>query len=171
MLAKDGNYYGTTMSVYGGIFEMTPDGTVTEIYTFTAGWPNALIQGTDGNFYGTTGSITDGVVFKMTSDHVVSVLHTFGQGTDGQFAGGLVQGPTGNLYGTTGLGGSADQGTIYEITTDGSSYNILHNFGDGSVINDGNNPGPLVVGSDNNLYGTTSIGGVSNNGTVFKISP
>ena len=170
MLANDGNYYGTTMT--GNIFEMTPDGTVTLLYTFTnVGQLSPLIQGNDGNFYGTTSYVADGVVFKMTPNHVVSTLHTFGQGTDGQFPDGLVQGPTGNLYGTTGLGGSADGGTIYEIATDGSSYTILHNFGDGSVTNDGNSPGPLVVGSDNNLYGTTSAGGISNRGTIFKISP
>lgn len=175
MLGKDGNYYGTTIGNLdtGTIFKMTPDGTVTRIYTFKAmGQPYApLIQGTDGDFYGTTGAYPNAVVFKMTPDHVVTVLHTFGQGTDGEYPGGLVQGPNGNLYGATSQGGSAGGGTIFEITTDGSSYSILHNFGDGSVTNDGLNPLGLVVGSDNNLYGTTAYGGISNRGTIFKISP
>ena len=41
----------------------------------------------------------------------------------------------------------------------------LHTF-NGS---DGSNPiGPLVRGTDGNYYGTTQLGGTSNNGTVFQ---
>jgi uncharacterized repeat protein (TIGR03803 family) len=48
----------------------------------------------------------------------------------------------------------------------------LHNFGDGSVANDGKGPvGTLVVGKDKNLYGATATGGSAGLGTVFKISP
>jgi uncharacterized repeat protein (TIGR03803 family) len=149
------------------IFEMTPAGNVTIIYTFASGLSAPLIQGIDGNFYG-----TNETVFKMTPDHVVTVLHTFGQGSDGASPNGVVQGPTGNLYGVTQTGGTANFGIVYEVSTDGSSYNILHNFGDGSISHDGHNPGcVLVVGLDNNLYGTTPLGGVGNRGTIFRISP
>jgi uncharacterized repeat protein (TIGR03803 family) len=185
LLANDGNYYGTTFRGAGGnggtIFQMTPAGQVTILYQFpnvagNEGPSSPLIQGSDGNFYGTTeaaGQYNLGSVFKMTQDFNVTTLHSFGNGTDGFIANGaLVQGPNGNLYGMTVRGGSAEVGTIYEISTDGSSYTILHNFGDGSVPNDGNSPnGALVVGSDNNLYGTTQAGGSANLGTVFKISP
>jgi uncharacterized repeat protein (TIGR03803 family) len=173
LLAKDGNYYGTTAgyiseSNAGAIFEMTPDGNVTILYTAQHGLYSPLIQGTDGDFYGTNGT----ALFKMTPDHVVSVLHTFGQGSDGNGPIGVVQGPTGNLYGVTQTGGTANFGIIYEVSTDGSSYNILHNFADGSISKDGRNPGSvLVVGLDNNLYGATPFGGVGNRGTIFRISP
>jgi uncharacterized repeat protein (TIGR03803 family) len=173
LLAKDGNYYGTTAGYISGtnagaIFEMTPDGSVTIIDTFPNGLYLPLIQGNDGNIYGTNGT----ALFQMTPDHVVTVLHTFGQGADGKGPAGVVQGPTGNLYGVTQTGGTANFGTIYEISVDGSSYNILHNFADGSIAHDGRSPGcMLVVGSDNNLYGTTPVGGVGNRGTIFRISP
>lgn len=64
--ATDGNFYGTTQDggAYGSgtVFEITPKGTLTTLYSFcsqlncTDGQsPNAgLVQGTDGIFYGTT---------------------------------------------------------------------------------------------------------------------
>jgi uncharacterized repeat protein (TIGR03803 family) len=186
VLAKDDNFYGTTASGPKGangstIFVMTPKGKVTTLYTFTDGsyLGAPLIQGTDGNFYGmtqiaNTGSPTQyGIVFKMTPDNVVTILHTFGNGNDGTYPWGtVVQGANGNLYGTTELGGTAGHGVIFEVTTDGSSYTVLHNFGDGSVVNDGTDPQcSLIVGSDSNLYGTTSSGGSANFGVVFRFSP
>jgi uncharacterized repeat protein (TIGR03803 family) len=62
--ASDGNFYGTT--AYGGtseswgtIFEMTADGTLTTLYTFTGGTDGghpaaAMVQGTNGVLFGTT---------------------------------------------------------------------------------------------------------------------
>lgn len=120
----------------------------------------------------------------MTPEHVVTVLHSFGNGKDGYGPfGGLVQGPDAALYGTTASGGTTrtnavrgdanpdGYGIVFRITTDGT-YKVLHNFGDGSVPNDGEIPyGSLTVGSDGNLYGTTTQGGTAGRGTVFKISP
>jgi uncharacterized repeat protein (TIGR03803 family) len=84
----------------------------------------------------------------------------------------VVQGPNGNLYGVALAGGTTNGGVLFEISTDGSSYTILHKFGDGSVPNDGIAPsGPLLVGSDKNLYGETSSGGTANQGIIFKFSP
>jgi uncharacterized repeat protein (TIGR03803 family) len=173
MLAADGNYYGTTGGTIvssgkpvGTIFEMTPAGKVTVLYTTAEGIYFPLVQANDGNFYGT---ISDSVI-RMTPEYAVTVIFTFPQGGGG--GNGLVEGPTGNLYGTSYYGGTANHGTIFELATDGSSYQVLHNFGDGSVSNDGLYPaGALVVGSDNNLYGTTSLGGTNNSGTIFKVSP
>jgi uncharacterized repeat protein (TIGR03803 family) len=182
LLANDGNYYGTTfegpIANESTIFKMTPSGSVTTIYTFTDGNQlGSLIQGADGNFYGTCsyaaqGTPTQyGMVFKMTPAYDVSILHTFGQGSDGQLPGGVVESPNGNLYGTTDDGGTAGKGTIYELSTDGTSYTVLHNFDDGSVPNDGQYPIGLTLGADNNFYGTTSNGGTAGRGTVFRCSP
>ncbi len=50
-----------------------------------------------------------------------------------------------------------------------SSYQVLHYFQGGA---DGANPiADLIQANDGYLYGTTTTGGSSNNGTVFKISP
>jgi hypothetical protein len=75
-------------------------------------------------------------------------------------------------------GDKGGDGILYEITPDGSSYTILHNFKDGSIPNDGADPnGGLTLGADNNLYGATYAGGAYNPGpnggwgTLFKLSP
>ncbi len=65
--ASDGNFYGTTnkggVENLGTIFRMTPDGTLTTLYSFCTSGPEcpdgarpygALLQAADGNFYGTT---------------------------------------------------------------------------------------------------------------------
>jgi uncharacterized repeat protein (TIGR03803 family) len=179
VLAQDGNYYGTTLAntapgLGGTIFQMTPSAQVTFIYSFAANISpdSSLIQDQNGNFYGAADSISGGLVFKMTPSFEVTVLHSFGQGTDGIFPSGLVIGPNGDLYGVAGSGGTNGSGNVFELSTDGTSYTVLHNFRDGSVPNDGAGPnGPLCLGSDNNLYGTTEGGGSANDGTVFKIAP
>lgn len=171
--AADGNFYGGTLASInssGEIFKMTPAGKLSTFYTFTGtpGLNGPLIQGTDGNFYGATGN----TLFKLTPGASFSVLHTFGLGTDGAGPGSVTQGSNGNLYGLCSVGGTAGYGTIFEISTDGSSYTVLHNFGDGSIQNDGQYPQDrLLLGGDKNFYGVTQSGGSAGYGTIFRVSP
>jgi uncharacterized repeat protein (TIGR03803 family) len=73
--------------------------------------------------------------------------------------------------GVTSGGGTAGSGIIFEVSTLGD-YTIVHNFGDGSVPTDGLVPfGTLIVGKDNNIYGTTAGGGTAGLGTIFKFTP
>jgi len=183
--ASDGNFYGTTMRLpnlqylWGAIFQLTPSGQAT--FTQYGGFEGAgpLIQASNGNLYGLGTTFDDigtsspgAIVYTTPSSGVGGFLHLFGQGTDGSFpVGALVQGPNGDLYGITLAGGTAGHGVLFEISTLGA-YQIVHNFGDGSVPNDGLAPaGTLIVGSDNNLYGTTTAGGTAGLGTVFKFTP
>jgi len=99
------------------------------------------------------------------------VLHAF-HGKDGfQPAGGLIFDAASNLYGTTNFGGGHDLGTVFKLTpnTDGSwTESVLHSF-NGS---DGEIPDArLIFDAAGNLYGTTSKGGTSSDGTVFKLTP
>src|SRR6185503_9449182 len=101
----------------------------------------ALIQASDGNFYGTTfagGSFGKGTAFKMTAAGVVTLLHTFTGGADGEspFA-ALFQANDGNFYGTTYSGGAGGKGTIFRISADGSTFVTLYAFlgGAGSGAN------------------------------------
>ncbi len=166
------------------------------------GGPKGVIEGKDGWLYGMTvmgflyyptpGTVAfyGGTVFKMRKDGSgYQIIHQFQQTdpNDGQYPQGhLVQGPDGTLYGTTWEGGTGEVvyssgnpqipggGILFSIQTDGSGYRILHNFG--TVSTDGTQPydSPLL-GSDGALYGTTSYGGASSQGsvqdcgTVFKI--
>ena len=59
---------------------------------------------------------------------------------------------------------------MFKLDTAGK-YTVLHNFGDGTVANDGNySYGGLLLDSAGNLYGTTFYGGSSGFGTIFKLS-
>ena len=75
----DGNLYGTASSggasSAGTVFQLTPAGNITVLYSFTGGtdggYPiGGVIQATDGNFYGTTyqgGDSGAGVVFQLSN--------------------------------------------------------------------------------------------------------
>ena len=140
-----------------------------------------LIQGTDGNFYGTTdggGVYEQGTVFKVTAGGTLTTLYTFCSQiycTDGAAPeAGLVQATDGNFYGTTYSGGTYGQGTVFRITATGD-LSTLYNFCSQSGCADGADPeAGLVQGTDGNLYGTTSYGGITDScdgcGTVFKIT-
>ena len=154
--------------------------TETNLHSF-AGRPNdgrnpsaGLVQGTDSNFYGTTsdgGADGDGTVFQISPSGGYTNLYSFaGHPNDGAnpYA-ALVQGTDSNFYGTTSDGGVNDDGTVFQISPSGS-YTSLYSFA--GHPNDGANPyAALVQGTDSNFYGTTSDGGVNDDGTVFQISP
>jgi uncharacterized repeat protein (TIGR03803 family) len=79
------------------------------------------------------------------------------------------------LYGTTDSGGSPDNGTLFAINTDGTDYTNLYSFTATSgpypgTNSDGAYPWTGLVISGNTLYGTTTLGGASGNGTVFAVN-
>ncbi len=176
---SSGNLYGTTViggtSNNGTVFKTTSTGTTTLLHNF-AGNPDGsrpyggLVRDSSGNLYSTTsqgGSSNLGTVFKTTSTGTTTVLHNFAGNPDGSspYYDGLVRDSSGNLYGTTTQGGSSNLGTVFKTTSAGTTT-VLHSF---VGTPDGSGPyGGLVVDSSGNLYGTTVIGGTSNNGTIFK---
>ena len=189
--AANGNLYGTTF--YGGannqgtVFEISPVGNLTVLYSFCAqsscadgaNPKSALVQAPDGKFYGTTygGGATNarcpsgcGTVFEITPKGQVTTLHAFcasGPCPDGAVAQtSLIQATNGNLYGTTVQGGIPfSAGTIFEITPNGA-LTTLHSFdySDGQIPN-----GALMQATDGNIYGTTIYGGANSDGTVFRL--
>jgi len=179
--ATNGCLYGVTerggTNDDGTVYRMAWDGTVTPLYSFTAGSDGAvplaaLTQGTDGNFYGTTyegGPSGAGAVFKITPAGVLTPLHTFTNGTDGgNPMTSLIQGTNGNFYGTTTSGaGENGYGTVFQITPAGV-LTTLHTFTNGS---DGCFPTGLIQAADGQFYGTAEDGGTNGNGTVFRMSP
>lgn len=178
---NDGTLYGTTeyggSSVYGTIYSLAPSGAETIIANFagtpSAGSPmGATLPTADGSFYGTTysgGANNLGTVYKVGADDSIATLWSFGSNLDGELPkGALVQLNDGNFYGTTSSGGQYGWGTVFRVTPAGAET-VLWSFGNGT---DGVDPeGGLVAGSDGNLYGTTSLGGTNNIGTVFRITP
>ena len=59
-------------------------------------------------------------------------------------------------------------GTVFKLQTNGSGFVVLKSL---SGINGSAPVAPVMEASDGNLYGTTYAGGISNAGTVFKLSP
>jgi uncharacterized repeat protein (TIGR03803 family) len=76
----------------------------------------------------------------------------------------------GNLYGTTAEGGSKGFGTVFKLEHKSWKETVLYSFRGGS---EGDAPvAGITLGSDGNLYGTSSSG-LSRfyGGTVFEIMP
>jgi uncharacterized repeat protein (TIGR03803 family) len=176
----------------GTIFKITPSGALTRLHSFngTDGeYPVAgLVQGTDGKFYGTTSygganyNYCDsglgngcGTIFSITADGNLTTVYNFcsqggGNCTDGANPlAGLIQGNDGTFYGTTLVGGTNDDGTVFNVTASGK-LTTLHSFNstDGAFPHAG-----LVQGTDGKFYGTTYMGGTNGYGyygTVFSIT-
>jgi uncharacterized repeat protein (TIGR03803 family) len=168
--AANGNFYGTT---YGGgdnsytcahlrvggcgtVYEITPTGTLVMVYEFKGyggGLPYAgLVQASDGNFYGTTeidyGDTWSGTVFRLPLKGNLRTLYAFcaDEGcTDGSTpTANLIQATDGNFYGTTQGGGATNQGTIFEITPEGT-LTTLYSFCPEKNCKDGSNPRGALV--------------------------
>jgi uncharacterized repeat protein (TIGR03803 family) len=141
---KEGSLYGTTLEggVYsaGTVFKLTPGSggvwTATVLHNFIGvngdgAYPEAgLVFDNLGNLYGTTtvGGINGGgcngvgcgTAFQLKPSSggqwTERVLHRFTGGVDGgQPYASFMLDAAGNLYGTTSSGGTADQGTVFEI--------------------------------------------------------
>lgn len=176
----------------GAVFKLATDGSGTFglLHSFTfanddgsspLGTP---IQGIDGALYGTTtngGAISSsGSVYRVTTAGNETLVHSF------QFcspciegfhpSAGLIQDANGMLFGTSNYGGTGASGNalgvVYKVNTDTTGYASLHSFTGGS---DGAYPAaPLILASDNRLYGTASRGGSSGCsgggcGTIFGL--
>jgi len=194
----DGNFYGTTIngginpgppptsSRNGTVFKITPDGTLTTLYSFYSGFtgiygllPNAgLVEGKDGNFYGTTEFTTTvgydyGTIFKINTNGVLNTLFIFNKTYGTEPIGPLVLGSDGSFYGRTISGGTNNLGTVFRFATNGTFTRLVSfNGTNGSNHNFlAPAPGALVLATDGNFYGTTPSGGESNKGTIFMMTP
>jgi len=137
---SSGNLYGTAFAAgdvskvcaqnngCGVVFEVSPTGQETVIYTFSNGMDGAnptgdLIRDSAGNLYGTTklgdgGTSTGfGTVFEISSSLGEFILHGFtGNNDGGDPVAGLTRDSAGNLYGTTAAGGTNKQGAVFKLT-------------------------------------------------------
>jgi uncharacterized repeat protein (TIGR03803 family) len=179
-----GNLYGTTR--FGGdptcntvgcgtVFKLNAAGKETVLHSFTGGTDGedpiaVVVRDAAGNLFGTTlsgGPSGLGTVFKLDRAGTETVLHSFASSPDGsQPGGGLI--PVGeDLYGTTEGGGNfCCDGTVYKLDKTGK-VTVVYSFTGG--VEAASPFAGLVHDAAGNFYGTTTEGGASNFGTVFKL--
>jgi uncharacterized repeat protein (TIGR03803 family) len=134
--------------------------------------PAELLADAAGNLYGTTqsgGPSNYGSVFMLdaSNGYALTTLHFFASSEGTQPLAGLIADPAGNLYGTTYDTGGLTDGTVFKLdASNGYALTTLHSFSGP----DGFGPtARLLMDPAGNLYGTAAFGGMSNNGTVFKL--
>lgn len=162
--------------------------TFTVLYEFTGAtdgslpYRGSLVADNKGNVYGAAAgggntACNCGVMFEIDSGGKETVLHTFSGNPDGaepyvtMIANGANGGYGVSEYGGTGpctRMGPSGCGAIIKIDGTGKE-SVLYSFAgspDGAVPQPG-----LTRDPAGNLYGTTELGGASNNGMVFRVDP
>jgi uncharacterized repeat protein (TIGR03803 family) len=190
LLNVSGTLYGTATvggpSGLGFAYSVTPNGTEKLLHSYKGGSDGAQPEGglieVNGTLYGTTylgGSSTCklgcGTVFGMTTSGTENVIYRFTKGSDGQFPDAGLIAVGGTLYGTTYEGGSGNCsvqgrpngcGTVFSVTASGTEK-VLYSFANEA---DGEFPEAPLTESNGVLYGTTYLGGLDAQGTVFRIN-
>jgi uncharacterized repeat protein (TIGR03803 family) len=179
------NLYGTTSgggkNGYGTVFELSPDGTETVLYSFCKKIPRCtdgayplagLTADPAGDVYGATGyrgsRTNSGTIFELAPDGAETTLYKFkGSPNDGSLPeGSIIEDNSGNFYGTLFVGGRGgcygDQGcgVVFKLAP-GGAETILHFFT--GKKGDGANPfGSLLADGAGNMFGATEFGGGRN---------
>jgi uncharacterized repeat protein (TIGR03803 family) len=133
LMDSSGNLYGTSSSgdeyLYGAVFKLAPNGTLTSLYAFSGGRRDGespdggVVMDAGGDLYGTTdqgGADDGGTVFKIATDGKFTIPHSFTGANDGARPDNtLIIDEKGDLYGTAVTGGSNTCsygcGTVFKI--------------------------------------------------------
>jgi uncharacterized repeat protein (TIGR03803 family) len=113
-------------------------------------------------------------VFELSPEKSFTIRHMFKDREGAAPYGGLIADNEGNLYGTTNAGG--DQGctglygcgTVFRLSPDWK-YTMLHAFA-GAPTEGGAPEAGLIADGKGNLYGTTTIGGTADDGTIINLT-
>ena len=137
--------------------------------------PQASLIDVNGRLYGTAYADTIFELNRRTGTE--KVLYSFCRKANCADGAGLPAGVIdvgGMLYGTTSEGGNIDGcnemgcGVVFSVDPNTGGETVLHTFGSGA---DGATPLAGLIDVNGTLFGTTSAGGNTNNGTVFSIDP
>src|ERR1700722_10753355 len=108
------------------------------------------------------------VTIPCAQAQTFSVVHNFTGGSDGgNPVDGFTMSETGILYGTASSGGASGYGVVLKVGAKGAET-VLHSFAGGS--SDGATPNGGVLLKGREIFGTTTAGGASGLGTVFKLA-
>ena len=183
----NGKLYGIASSngpngSWGTIYEYDPNTAAIQVIHDFDGMPAAGIEaeitlGSDGNLYGVGRSIGtnfESVIYKY--DFASSNFSVLYQLDDINLADGKMTNPAqlleitpGKLLGTTERGGSFDDGVLFEFDYTTNTYTKILDFQQG--VNGANPEAGLILASNQMAYGTTSVGGTNNQGTIYEYDP
>lgn len=193
VLDPAGNIYGVTgeygatetldcTQLCGNVFELTPDGVETNLYTFNGGakgyLPSSLAMDKSGTLFGSVaygGPKEYGFLFSLSQAGKLTGLHAFPSNPgDGEVPGRIFLDAAGNIYGLTGAGGS---GTGCELGGCGTVFRLAKNNKETIVNFSGAAWAPsdlMLDAATKTFYGTTEVGGGTGCngvgcGTIFKI--
>jgi uncharacterized repeat protein (TIGR03803 family) len=166
----------------GVVYELRPvHGSWTEsvLYAFSGGSDGAepyggVIFDSAGNLLGSTffgGTDLYGTVFQLTPSGgrwTETSLYEFAGASGDSPRGGVIRDGSGNLYGTTSADGPNGGGTVFELTAGSRIFSLLYGF---TGLGTWGPAGSLAFDRAGNLYGTTLISGLDNDGSVFKLTP
>ena len=132
---------------------------------------SGLITDSNGDLFGTTSHNNQSTLFELanTATGYASNLTLLATIT-GSLVGDLVIDANGDLFGTTPVGGTDNDGTVFELVNTVTGYAstpiTLVNFDSSSA-----NPNArLIMDANGDLFGATSSGGGSGNGALFEIA-
>ena len=188
-VARNGDIYATTAggtdgNVYGAAVQITPAGVATVLHSFCSQASCAdganpyagLVLGANGKYYGATyrgGTYEGGTIFDLSTTGTLTTLHSVGAKVSGGWEpyGTLYLATDGNFYGTTVTEGAAGEGgTIFNMTP-GGKFTTLYSFCAQPSCADGASPyAGVIQATDGNFYGTTTAGGTTDQGAVYKLS-
>jgi uncharacterized repeat protein (TIGR03803 family) len=178
---------GTAFRIDYSLFIVPPyqewaTASLTVLHPFGGGsdgaYPAAGLVLSGDTLYGTASGDSYGngsTVFKVgTNGMNFATLYNFTNGIDGAYPVSDLVLSGNTLYGTAKFGGSAGNGTVFKVNTDGSGFAPLYSFsamsGSPATNSDGADPVAGLVLSHNILFGTASAGGTGGNGTIFRIN-
>jgi uncharacterized repeat protein (TIGR03803 family) len=157
----------------GTIYKLGANGHFSVLHTFTGpgdgSYPLGVIADSTG-LYGIAdsgGHVTknyiygQGTIFKVDATGKFSVLFTFTPSTtlNNEYASHLVRDSKGILYGLQQANNCAEGGgCLFSIDQNGR-YTDLYDFQGYGEGNDGNDPVGVILGSDQDVYGSMNIGG------------
>lgn len=183
--------YGGDSLDYGTVFKVEmATGTATSVIEFSNnGTSNKgstpvgpLVNDGAGNLWGVTSAGATsgkGTVFRIAASTGVltTVLQfstlTGANATVSNPQNGLTNDGQGNLWGIASVGGGASTWTVYKIKMSDGSFTKVAEQAPGGVSYLGRTPLAGLSGNDTSpwLWGTTSVGGANNLGTLYRYDP
>ncbi|MCB0494425.1 MAG: hypothetical protein KDC93_18635, partial [Cyclobacteriaceae bacterium] len=133
--------------------------------------PHFLMEASNGKLYGRTnrGGGNYGVIFEYdpVTDALAKKLEfdsNTGYNASSIRGGGLLE-VSGKLYGVTRVSGPSGRGALFEYDMASSSITSTADF---DVVGISEPTSNLILAANGKLYGTSTIGGLNNKGTIFE---